>query len=189
MLYDSCAINVLFLNFFRHDGSQSWYAPTIIRSGCDVNIERFPFDEQFCKLHFGSWTFHGGELNLFRDQSTADLNFYQTSTDFHLISAKSERKVYQYSCCPGIDYPNIIFTLHLRRQPGFFLFNVIIPSMVITCFAIITFSSPPIEGERVSLAIESFLSLSFLCMMVADSIPVNSGKYALTVLRISPSPL
>lgn len=46
--------------------------------------------------------------------------------------------------------------------------------MVITCFAILTFSSPPSVGERISLAIESFLSLSFLCMMVADNIPINS---------------
>lgn len=80
---------------------------------------------------------------------------------------------FHFSCCPE-PYPNIIFTIHLRRQPGFYLFNVIIPSMVITFFAILTFTSPPPIGERISLAIESFLSLSFLCMMVADSIPVNS---------------
>ena len=82
--------------------------------------------------------------------------------------------MFNYSCCPGIEYPNIIFTLHLRRQPGFYLFNIIIPSMVITCFAIITFATPVLTGERISLAIESFLSLTFLCMMVAESIPVNS---------------
>ena len=64
--------------------------------------------------------------------------------------------------------------LHFKRQPGFFLFNVIIPSLVITCFAILTFSSPHLTGERVGLAIESFLSLSFLCLMVAGSIPINS---------------
>ena len=69
---------------------------------------------------------------------------------------------------------NILFYFHFRRQPGFFLFNVIIPSLVITCFAILTFSSPHLTGERVGLAIESFLSLSFLCLMVAESIPVNS---------------
>lgn len=45
---------------------------------------------------------------------------------------------------------------------------------MITCFAILTFSSPHLTGERVGLAIESFLSLSFLCLMVAGSIPINS---------------
>ncbi len=71
-------------------------------------------------------------------------------------------------------YPYVKFILHIERQPGFFLFNVIIPSLVITCFAILTFSSPHLTGERVGLAIESFLSLSFLCLMVAGSIPINS---------------
>ena len=50
----------------RYDGINTWYAPTIVRSGCDVNIALFPFDDQKCLLHFGSWTYHGGELNLFQ---------------------------------------------------------------------------------------------------------------------------
>lgn len=82
-------------------------------------------------------------------------------------------RLHIFRCCPE-PYINIVYTIHVRRQPGFFLFNVIIPSMVITFFAILTFSSPPSVGERISLAVESFLSLSFLCLMVADSIPVNS---------------
>lgn len=77
-----------------------------------------------------------------------------------------------FRCC--LTYPYIDFVFHFERQPGFFLFNVIIPSLVITCFAILTFSSPHLTGERVGLAIESFLSLSFLCLMVAGSIPINS---------------
>lgn len=155
----------------QHDGTHKWFAPAIIRSGCDVEITYFPFDVQHCLLQFGSWTYHGGELNLDKDKDTADLSFYQTSTEFELLSAIAERKVFNYT---NALYPNLFFSIRLRRMPGFFLFNVIIPSMVITFFAILTFISPPLIGERIALAIESFLSLSFLCMMVADSMPVNS---------------
>ncbi|XP_057314526.1 neuronal acetylcholine receptor subunit alpha-9-like isoform X2 [Hydractinia symbiolongicarpus] len=158
----------------RYDGLNTWYSPSIIRTGCNIDITNFPFDEQRCDLHFGSWSFAGHELNIFRDREEADLAFYLESAEFNLLSATATRKIITYSCCPTTPYPNIIFTIHLRRQPGFFLFNVIIPSMVITFFAILTFTSPPTVGERISLAIESFLSLSFLCLMVADSIPVNS---------------
>jgi len=158
----------------RHDGLNTWYAPSIIRSGCNIDITYFPFDDQFCELHFGSWTYSGLELDIFRDRETADLTSYLASAEIDLKSAKSERTRIFYSCCPDTPYPNIIFTIHLRRQPGFFLFNVIIPSMVITCIAILTFASPPATGERIGLSIVSFLSLSFLCMMVADGIPVNS---------------
>ncbi|XP_066926665.1 neuronal acetylcholine receptor subunit alpha-6-like [Clytia hemisphaerica] len=156
-----------------HNGLNKWYAPAIVRSSCSIDIKNFPFDEQKCDLEFGSWTYNGYELDLFYANDKADTSFYLASAEFDLISAKAKRFVKRYECCPE-PYPNIIYTVHVRRQPGFFLFNVIIPSMVITFFAILTFSSPPNVGERISLAIESFLSLSFLCMMVADSIPVNS---------------
>lgn len=66
------------------------------------------------------------------------------------------------------------FYLHLRRKPGFFLYNIIIPCLVITSLAILTFLLPPEIGERVTLVIESFLALSFVVLMVSSSIPVTS---------------
>lgn len=79
-----------------------------------------------------------------------------------------------YSCCPDSPYPDVTFTLHIRRKPGFFLYNIIIPCLVIASLAILTFVLPPEIGERVTLVIESFLALSFVVLMVSDSVPVTS---------------
>lgn len=80
-----------------------------------------------------------------------------------------------YSCCPE-PYPDVTFTLHLRRKPGFFLYNIIIPCLVITSLAVLTFVLPPEIGERVTLVIESFLALSFVVLMVSDNVPVTSDS-------------
>ena len=80
-----------------------------------------------------------------------------------------------YSCCPE-PYPDVTFTLHLRRKPGFFLYNIIIPCLVITSLAVLTFVLPPDIGERVTLVIESFLALSFVVLMVSDNVPVTSDS-------------
>ena len=72
------------------------YAPTIIRSGCNIDITFFPFDDQYCVLKFGSWTYNGLELDLYRDRETADLDAYLKSAEFDLISAKAIRKVFRY---------------------------------------------------------------------------------------------
>lgn len=79
------------------------------------------------------------------------------------------------SCCPE-PYPDVTFFLHLRRKPGFFLYNIIIPCLVITSLAVLTFVLPPEIGERVTLVIESFLALSFVVLMVSDSVPVTSDN-------------
>lgn len=81
-----------------------------------------------------------------------------------------------YSCCPDSPYPDVTFTLHLRRKPGFFLYNIIIPCLVIASLAVLTFVLPPEIGERVTLVIESFLALSFVVLMVSDSVPVTSDS-------------
>lgn len=84
------------------------------------------------------------------------------------------------SCCPE-PYPDVTFYLHLRRKPGFFLYNIIIPCLVITSLAILTFLLPPEIGERVTLVIESFLALSFVVLMVSSSVPVTSDNTPLIV--------
>lgn len=157
------------------DGLCTWYAPTILRSGCDIDITYFPFDDQMCELKFGSWTYNGLEVNIVQTLDKADLSSYMKSSEFELISAKAERNVVKYSCCPE-PYPDVTFTLHLRRKPGFFLYNIIIPCLVIASLAILTFVLPPEIGERVTLVIESFLALSFVILMVSDNVPVTSDS-------------
>ena len=154
-----------------HDGTNTWYSPMIIRSGCSLDVTYFPFDEQICELVFGSWTFSGNHLDLYPMQDKADLTAYLESTDFLLMSAHCTRIAPVYS---GVVYPNIVFKLHLQRQPGFFFYNVIIPGFVIASIAIMTFSCPKETGERISLNIDTFLTLSFLMMGVSDTLPVSS---------------
>ncbi|XP_031567059.1 acetylcholine receptor subunit alpha-like isoform X2 [Actinia tenebrosa] len=159
----------------NYKGECTWYAPTILRSGCNIDITYFPFDDQLCELKFGSWTFNGLQVNIVQMTDEADLNFYMKSSEFQLISAKAKRNVVRYSCCPE-PYPDVTFYLHLRRKPGFFLYNIIIPCLVITSLAVLTFLLPPEIGERVTLVIESFLALSFVILMVSSSVPVTSDN-------------
>lgn len=84
------------------------------------------------------------------------------------------------SCCPE-PYPDITFYIHIRRIPGFFLFNIIIPCLVVTSFSVFTFAFPPEFGERVTLVIESFLAMSVVILNVADSIPVTSDATPIIV--------
>lgn len=87
---------------------------------------------------------------------------------------------FAFSCCPE-PYPDITFYIHIRRIPFFFLFNIIIPCMVVTSFSVLTFAFPPECGERVTLVIESFLAMSVVIFNVADSIPVTSVSTPLIV--------
>ena len=84
------------------------------------------------------------------------------------------------SCCPE-PYPDVTFYMHLRRKPGFYLFNIIIPTLVMSLLGILTFILPPEFGERITLVIESFLAMSLIVMMVMEKVPVNSDVTPLII--------
>ena len=45
-----------------YSGNVFWPVPTKLLSTCKVDVTYFPFDEQFCLLKFGSWTYDGFQV-------------------------------------------------------------------------------------------------------------------------------
>ena len=80
----------------NHDGSNAWYIPTIVLSGCGINIRYFPFDYQKCVLKFGSWTYLGNELNLTMTDSDLDMKQYLPSSQFFITKTAVKRNEQLY---------------------------------------------------------------------------------------------
>lgn len=73
-----------------YKGENTWFAPTIIRSKCNINLTYFPFDDQFCELRFGSWTYTDKEVDI-QMGGNIDLDKYLNSSQFKLLSVKARR--------------------------------------------------------------------------------------------------
>lgn len=56
-------------------GTVRWLAPIILKSSCKLSVRYFPFDEQFCKLKFASWTYSKSTLVL-QSEETETLQNY-----------------------------------------------------------------------------------------------------------------
>ena len=82
-------------------------------------------------------------------------------------------------------YPDIIFTLKLRRKTLFYTVNLIIPCVGISFLSVLVFYLPSDSGEKVSLSISILLSLTVFFLLLAEIIPPTSlavpllGKYLL----------
>ena len=46
----------------NHQGVVFWPPPAKFRSSCKIDITYFPFDDQLCKMKFGSWTYDGFQV-------------------------------------------------------------------------------------------------------------------------------
>ena len=54
----------------NYTGEIEWKPPAIYKSSCKINVEWFPFDEQSCDMKFGSWTYDGFQVCVFKIELT-----------------------------------------------------------------------------------------------------------------------
>ena len=47
------------LAIINSNGRVRWRPSSIFKSTCQINIQNFPYDQQSCRMKFGSWTYNG----------------------------------------------------------------------------------------------------------------------------------
>lgn len=100
----------------------------------------------------------------------------------------AKKNVILYGCCSD-PYPDITFTLHLKRRASFYIFNLLIPCMMISFLAPLGFYLPADSGEKVSLGVTVLLALTVFQLLVAESMPPSEsvpliGEFRTSVLSL-----
>ena len=120
-----------------------------------------------------------------------DLRDFYISTEWDVMEVPAQRNEKYYPCCEVSvwsrddqyhfisslikePYPDIIFTLKLRRKTLFYTVNLIIPCVGISFLSVLVFYLPSDSGEKVSLSISILLSLTVFFLLLAEIIPPTS---------------
>ncbi len=131
-------------------GEVSFLPPGMFKSTCPIKIDDFPFDEQNCSLKFGSWTYDEATINLKNKSDRAQLDSYIKNGEWYLQDVISYSESLKYDCCPT-KYPFVMFVLSMRRRTLYFLFNLIMPCVLISFMSVLGFTLPPESGEKMGL--------------------------------------
>lgn len=189
--YDTSRYNVI----VTHDGMVSFLFPFVAKTSCKMNVAYFPFDEQSCKLKFGSWTYDLSQVDVINKTSVGDTGNLMSNGEWDLLGFTSERNELKYNCCPQ-PYPDVTFTVHIQRRSMYYVFNLVLPCFFIVIITVLGFYLPPESGEKVSLGVTVLLTLTVFLLLVAEStppqsevIPLVSQYFALTILLVSLSTL
>lgn len=59
-----------------------------------------------------------------------DVSNYQTNGEFDLVDFEAIYHTEYYSCCPE-PYPDITYIIKMKRRPLFYVFNLILPCLLI----------------------------------------------------------
>ncbi|XP_062282560.1 neuronal acetylcholine receptor subunit alpha-2-like isoform X1 [Scomber scombrus] len=167
-----------------YDGRIKWMPPAIYKSSCSIDVTFFPFDQQSCKMKFGSWTYDRAKIDLINMASDVDQMDYWESGEWVIMNAVGKYNTKKYECCTEI-YADITYYFIIRRLPLFYTINLIIPCLLISCLTVLVFYLPSQCGEKITLCISVLLSLTVFLLLITEIIPSTSlvipliGEYLL----------
>lgn len=178
------------LAMVSHTGVVFWPPIVKFRSSCLMDMTYFPFDDQICKLKLGSWAYTGFQVDVLNRSNTVDLSRFVQNGEWELIRTYGVRNNVYYTCCPE-PFPDVTITLHIRRRTIYYMYNVIIPSIMLSSLALLGFWINPDSGEKVTLGLTVLLALSVFMLLIAENTPATSffipllGVYLITTMSFT----
>uniref|UniRef100_A0A914CV88 Uncharacterized protein n=1 Tax=Acrobeloides nanus TaxID=290746 RepID=A0A914CV88_9BILA len=175
--------------------------PTLYKFSCILDLRFFPFDNQACKMIFGSWIYdmEGIDYHPHNESEQRPFGIHNCieNEGWRILGTKVERREVKYQCCAN-KYSLLEFTLYIQRKPLYYLINLIAPTSIITFIAIIGFFSTSnmhhSREEKITLGITTLLSMSILIFLVADKLPSTSsfipliGEFYILFQRLANQP-
>lgn len=106
-----------------------------------------------------------------------NMHSYIPNEEWDILSFTFHRHEYHYACCSE-PWAIIEGLLIIRRKPLYYVFNLIIPTVIITLVAMIGFFTPAStsdeRAEKITLGMTSLLAMSILMMTIFDQMPTTS---------------
>ena len=153
------------------DGTVLWLYPALVKTSCTLNVKYFPFDSQQCDIVFISWTHSGYELDVIYNKTFPTSIYYTGENQEWLVDKiTAEQHVKKYACCEE-PYPDVTFTIHMRRGSLFYVVNLISPCLLIFFISFLGFFLPVESGEKVNLETTILLALVVFLLMVGETMP------------------
>ncbi|KAL3883545.1 hypothetical protein ACJMK2_029828 [Sinanodonta woodiana] len=185
------SMNTLAIVFFH---GAVYYSPRArIRTMCDINMYKFPFDTQTCHIKLGSWTYDGNRIKLshFQVNTTLDMSDFTLNKEWDVVETSTKINTKYYSCCPE-PYEHMQCTLVLKRNPTYYRHMFLLPAVLLALIVPFQFVLPPNSKERLTLGALLLVGILLLIVMLQDflpeahpNLPALALYYCLSMLWIS----
>ncbi|XP_053207683.1 neuronal acetylcholine receptor subunit alpha-7-like [Panonychus citri] len=157
----------------QSNGSTFYMPPGVFTSTCKIDITWFPFDDQLCKLKFGSWSYDMSQVDLDVIGTQGDLSTYIENGEWILLGIPGRRNEVLYRCCAD-PFSDVTYTIHIRRRTLYYGINLIIPCLIISSMTLLGFTLPPDSGEKLTLGVTILLSMTVFLLQLTETLPATS---------------
>ncbi|ESO10352.1 hypothetical protein HELRODRAFT_117001 [Helobdella robusta] len=162
-----------------------WYVIKISATlSCPMTLENFPLDTQVCPMSFESFGYTATVMNFseFKNQEFLETEKKVEMPQFSLIAASSKDCSSNYTS--GI-YPCLEIKFYLRRDLGYFIIQVYVPSVLIVILSWVSFwINVDASPARVSIGLLTVLTTTTMSSGARATLPRVSYIKAIDVWMI-----
>ncbi|CAC5417146.1 unnamed protein product [Mytilus coruscus] len=133
---------------------------------CNADVSRYPFDTQLCKLQILPWGYTSEEIVVVPIYDYIVQLWFNPQKTWEFIESSIAKN-------EGLQL--LEFSMKLKRNPMFFVLNLILPICVMIILNIFVFLLPPESGERVGYAVTVLLAIAVFLTISSDNLPATSS--------------
>lgn len=126
------------------NGKIYFAAPALsVKTRCEINVRRIPFDTQKCSIVFGSWMHALNRINYLVSSSRFDTNDFVRSPLWDLVNNSISEGFTQFkNPYDNSSFNYLIFELVIKRKPMYILINGVLPCFLLNVVTVIAFLLP-----------------------------------------------
>ena len=156
------------------NGDVTWDPFEVFTTKCMIDMTYFPFDTQSCDVMFTIWSYSDEDVIIGVSRSNETVFYKEDNYGNSIWAIESNSTKYLFKN----DGTFQSFQLHLRRKPGFFLVNILLPTIKFSFISTMIFNIPSTSGEKIGFSVTVFLSYTVFLTILSDHLPENSERIA-----------
>ncbi|XP_043918881.1 gamma-aminobutyric acid receptor subunit delta isoform X2 [Protopterus annectens] len=148
---------------------------------CDMDLTKYPMDEQECMLDLESYGYSSEDIVYYWSESQEQIHGLDKLelSQFTITSYKFTTDMMNFK---SGQFPRLSLHFHLRRNRGVYIIQSYVPSILLVAMSWVSFwISQSAVPARVSLGITTVLTMTTLMVSARSSLPRASAIKALDV--------
>ncbi|XP_060561712.1 5-hydroxytryptamine receptor 3A-like [Ruditapes philippinarum] len=157
-----------------------------IEVGIDLDIYKYPFDEQICEFEFSSWMHSDRKIDISVRQGAEELKASELSRqsgEWDIIQIERKRTIKSFDEYLT-NFTLIQYKFSLKRKWQYTILNLVTPVVITSLLNPLSFLLPVDSGERISLSNTVFLTMAVFFSIVNHSLPKTSEGVPIIVAYI-----
>ncbi|XP_045211207.1 acetylcholine receptor subunit alpha-like [Mercenaria mercenaria] len=154
----------------EYNGNAAMNSLDMLETICTVDITKYPFDRQICKILITPWGYSSDEIELIEDTNHT-ITVAEPDTESHSAWLLTDVSL---SVTSTVTFSRLSITIKFERRSLYVIANLIIPIFTLGFLNPWVFLLPQESGERTSFSITVLLSFAVYMGILSDNMPKGS---------------